>query len=198
MSVTAADVKALRERTGAGMLDCKKALEEAAGDIDAAVDALRVKGLAKAAKRGDREASQGVVASYIHAGGSIGALVEVDCETDFVARNDEFVAFAKDLALHVAASAPLYVDEDSVPEDAREAELRVLKEQDSDKPEEIRAKIAEGRIGKWLDEVVLLRQPHGNADRYEGRTIEALRAELASKTGENVVIRRFSRFAVGG
>ena len=198
MSVTAADVKALRERTGAGMLDCKKALEEAAGDIDAAVDALRVKGLAKAAKRGDREASQGVVASYIHAGGSIGALVEVDCETDFVARNDEFVAFARDLALHVAASAPLYVDEDSVPEEAREAELRVLKEQDSDKPEEIRAKIAEGRIGKWLDEVVLLRQPHVNADRYEGRTIEALRAELASKTGENVVIRRFSRFAVGG
>ena len=198
MSVTAADVKALRERTGAGMLDCKKALEEAAGDIDAAVDALRVKGLAKAAKRGDREASQGVVASYIHAGGSIGAVVEVDCETDFVARNDEFVAFARDLALHVAASAPLYVDEDSVPEEAREAELRVLKEQDSDKPEEIRAKIAEGRIGKWLDEVVLLRQPHVNADRYEGRTIEALRAELASKTGENVVIRRFSRFAVGG
>lgn len=198
MSVTAADVKVLRERTGAGMLDCKKALEESGGDMDAAIEALRVKGLAKAAKRGDREASQGVVASYIHAGSSIGALVEVDCETDFVARNEEFVAFAKDLALHVAAAAPLYVSEDEVPEEDRAAELRVLQEQDSDKPEEIRAKIAEGRIGKWLDEVCLLRQAHVNADRYEGRTIEELRGELSSKTGENVIIRRFARFAVGG
>lgn len=198
MSVTAADVKVLRERTGAGMLDCKKALEESNGDMDAAVEALRVKGLAKAAKRGDREASQGVVASYIHAGSNIGALVEVDCETDFVARNEEFVAFAKDLALHVAAASPLYLSEDDVPEAEREAELRVLQEQDSDKPEEIRAKIAEGRIGKWLDEVCLLRQPHVNNDRYEGRTIEELRGELSSKTGENVIIRRFARFAVGG
>ncbi len=198
MSVTAADVKVLRERTGAGMLDCKKALEESGGDMDAAIEALRVKGLAKAAKRGDREASQGVVASYIHAGSSIGALVEVDCETDFVARNEEFVAFAKDLALHVAAAAPLYVSEDEVPEEDRAAELRVVQEQDSDKPEEIRAKIAEGRIGKWLDEVCLLRQAHVNADRYEGRTIEELRGELSSKTGENVIIRRFARFAVGG
>ena len=198
MSVTAADVKVLRERTGAGMLDCKKALEESGGDMDAAVEALRVKGLAKAAKRGDREASQGVVASYIHAGSNIGALVEVDCETDFVARNEEFVAFAKDLALHVAAAAPLYLSEDDVPEAEREAELRVLQEQDSDKPEEIRAKIAEGRIGKWLDEVCLLRQAHVNNDRYEGRTIEELRGELSSKTGENVIIRRFARFAVGG
>ncbi|MCX6387283.1 MAG: translation elongation factor Ts [Solirubrobacterales bacterium] len=198
MTVTAADVKALRGRTGAGMLDCKKALEESGGDVDAAVDALRVKGLAKAAKRGDKEASQGVVASYIHAGGSIGSMVEVDCETDFVARNEEFATFARDLALHIAAADPLYVDEASVPEEARAAELRVLQDQDSDKPEEIRAKIAEGRIGKWLDEVVLLRQAHVNADRYEGRTIEDLRAELASKTGENIVIRRFSRFAVGG
>ena len=198
MTVTAADVKALRGRTGAGMLDCKKALEESGGDVDAAVDALRVKGLAKAAKRGDKEASQGVVASYIHAGGSIGSMVEVDCETDFVARNEEFATFARDLALHIAAADPLYVDEASVPEEARAAELRVLQDQDSDKPEEIRAKIAEGRIGKWLDEVVLLRQAHVNADRYEGRTIEDLRADLASKTGENIVIRRFSRFAVGG
>lgn len=198
MSVTAADVKVLRERTGAGMLDCKKALEDSGGDMDAAVEALRVKGLAKAAKRGDREASQGVVASYIHAGSNIGALVEVDCETDFVARNEEFVAFAKDLALHVAAAAPLYLSEEEVPEAEREAELRVLQEQDSDKPEEIRAKIAEGRIGKWLDEVCLLRQAHVNNDRYEGRTIEELRGELSSKTGENVIIRRFARFAVGG
>ncbi|MEI6447703.1 MAG: translation elongation factor Ts [Actinomycetes bacterium] len=198
MSITTADIKALREHSGAGMLDCKNALTEAGGDFDAALEALRAKGLAKAAKRGDREASQGIVASYIHSGGTIGAMVEVDCETDFVARNEDFAAFARDLALHVAAAAPLYVDEESVPEADREAELRVLQEQDSDKPEEIRAKIAEGRIGKWLDEVVLLRQAHVNADRYDGRTIEQLRADLSAKTGENVIIRRFSRFAVGG
>lgn len=197
MSVSTSDIKALRERTGAGMLDCKNALAEADGNFDAAVEALRAKGLAKAAKRGDREASQGVVASYIHAGGNLGVLVEVDCETDFVARNDDFVGFAKDLAMHIAAAAPLYLDEASVPDDEREAELRVLVEQDADKPEAVRAKIAEGRIGKWLDEIVLLRQKHVNADRYEGRTIEEIRASLSAKTGENVVIKRFSRFAVG-
>jgi len=198
VSVTTEDIKALRERTGAGMLDCKKALEEAGGDVDAALESLRAKGLAKAAKRGDREAEQGVVACYIHAGGSIGAMVELDCETDFVARNEEFVAFANDLALHIAAASPLYVSEEDVPEADREAELRVFEEQDSDKPAEVRAKIAEGRLGKWLDEVVLLRQEHVNSDRYEGRTIEQLRADLAAKTGENVIVRRFSRFAVGG
>jgi elongation factor Ts len=179
------------------MLDCKNALADADGNFDAAVEALRAKGLAKAAKRGDREASQGVVASYIHAGGNLGVLVEVDCETDFVARNDDFVGFARDLAMHIAAAAPLYLDEASVPDDEREAELRVLVEQDADKPEAVRAKIAEGRIGKWLDEIVLLRQKHVNADRYEGRTIEEIRASLSAKTGENVVIKRFSRFAVG-
>lgn len=198
MSITAADVKALRDMTGAGMMDCKRALEDSGGDVDAAVEALRLKGLAKAAKRGDREASEGIVVSYIHAGGTIGSLVEVDCETDFVARNEDFVAFAKDLALHVAAAAPLYVSEEDVPEADREAELRVLREMDADKPEEVREKIAEGRIGKWLDEVVLLRQPHVNTDRHEGRTIEELRAELAARTGENVVVRRIARFAVGG
>jgi elongation factor Ts len=198
VSITAADVKALRDRTGAGMMDCKRALEESSGDIDAAIEQLRLKGLAKAAKRGDREASEGIVASYIHAGGTIGSLVEVDCETDFVARNDDFVAFAKDLALHVAAASPLYVSEEEVPEADREAELRVLREMDADKPENVREKITEGRIGKWLDEVVLLRQAHVNAERYEGRTIEELRAELAARTGENVVIRRIARFAVGG
>ncbi len=197
MSVSTSDIKALRERTGAGMLDCKNALADADGNFDAAVEALRAKGLAKAAKRGDREASQGVVASYIHAGGNLGVLVEVDCETDFVARNDDFVGFARDLAMHIAAAAPLYLDEASVPDDEREAELRVLVEQDADKPEAVRAKIAEGRIGKWLDEIVLLRQKHVNADRYEGRTIEEIRASLSAKTGENVVIKRFSRFAVG-
>jgi elongation factor Ts len=198
MSVTAADVKALRDITGAGMMDCKNALTESGGDIDGAVEALRVKGLAKAAKRGDREAAEGVVTSYIHAGGKIGVLVEVDCETDFVARNDDFAEFSRDLALHIAAASPLCVSEEEVSDEDREAELRVFREQDSDKPEEVRAKIAEGRIGKWLDEVVLLRQKHVNQDKYEGKTIEDLRAALASRTGENIVIRRFARFAVGG
>lgn len=198
MSVTATDVKALRERTGAGMMDCKKALTESGGDLEKAIEILRVKGLSQAAKRGERAAAEGTVQSYIHANAKIGVLVEVDCETDFVARNDDFVAFARDLALHIAAAAPQYLSEDDVPAEAREAELRIFAEQAADKPEEVRPKIAEGKLRKWLQEVVLLNQPHVNGDRYEGRTIEELRAALAAKTGENVVIRRFERFAVGG
>ncbi|HEX8742547.1 MAG TPA: translation elongation factor Ts [Thermoleophilaceae bacterium] len=194
---TARDVKALRDQTGAGMMDCKRALEESGGDIEKAVELLRVKGQAQAAKRGARTASEGTVQSYIHANGKIGVLVEVDCETDFVARNDDFTAFARDIALHVAAAAPLYVTEDEVPEDVKAAELRIYEEQAQDKPENVRPKIAEGRLRKWLDEVVLLRQPHVNSDKYEGQTIEEIRAATAAKTGENVVIRRFSRFAVG-
>jgi elongation factor Ts len=194
---TAADVKALRDQTGAGMMDCKRALEEAAGDIEKAVEILRVKGQAQAAKRGTRVASEGTVQSYIHANGKIGVLLEVDCETDFVARNDDFQAFARDIALHVAAANPQYVHEDDVPDDVKQAELRIYEEQAQDKPENVRPKIAEGRLRKWLDEVVLLRQPHVNSDKYDGRTIEEIRSETAAKTGENVVIRRFSRFAVG-
>jgi elongation factor Ts len=196
-SFTAADVKTLRDQTGAGMMDCKRALEESDGDIEKAIELLRVKGQAQAAKRGTRAASEGVVQSYIHANSKIGVLVEVDCETDFVARNDDFQAFARDIALHVAAASPLYVTEDEVPEDVKQAELRIYEEQAQDKPEEVRPKIAEGRLRKWLDEVVLLRQPHVNSDKYDGRTIEEIRADTAAKTGENVVIRRFSRFAVG-
>ena len=197
--ISAQDVKALRERTGAGMMDCKKALEEAEGDFDKAIEILRVKGQAQAAKRAERAASEGVVASYIHANGKIGVLVEVDCETDFVARNEEFLAFARDVALHIAAANPQWVSEDDVPEEAREQELRILQEQaaESGKPEEVQRKIAEGRLRKWLEEVVLLNQVHVNADKYGGKTIEELRAEVAAKTGENVVIRRFVRFAVG-
>lgn len=197
--ISAQDVKALRERTGAGMMDCKKALEEAGGDVDKAIEILRVKGQAQAAKRAERAASEGVVASYIHANGKIGVLVEVDCETDFVARNEEFLAFARDVALHIAAANPQWVSEDDVPEEAREQELRILQEQaaESGKPEEVQRKIAEGRLRKWLEEVVLLNQVHVNADKYGGKTIEELRAEVAAKTGENVVIRRFVRFAVG-
>jgi elongation factor Ts len=197
VSVSAQDVKALRERTGAGMMDCKQALVEAGGDVEKAIETLRVKGIAKAEKRGERAASEGTVQSYIHANGKIGVLVEVDCETDFVARNDDFVAFAKDLALHIAAARPLAVDEDDVPADEVERETRIAEEQFADKPDNIRPNIVRGKIDAWLKEVVLLKQPHVNADKYDGRTIEEIRAELAAKTGENVVIRRFTRFAVG-
>jgi len=197
MSISAQDVKALRERTGAGMMDCKKALVEADGDLEKAIEALRVKGIAKAEKRGERVASEGTVQSYIHANGKIGVLVEVDCETDFVARNDDFVGFARDLALHIAAAAPVAVDESGVPAEEIERETRIAEEQFADKPEKIRPNIVKGKIDSWLKEVVLLKQPHVNNEKYEGRTIEELRAELASKTGENVVIRRFTRFAVG-
>jgi elongation factor Ts len=197
-AVSAADVKALRERTGAGMMDCKRALEEASGDVDQAIEILRVKGQAQAAKRGERTASEGAVESYIHAGGKIGVLVEVDCETDFVARTDDFREFARDVAMHIAAANPAYVSEDDVPADVRQAEIRIFEEQAADKPENVRPKIAEGRLKKWLEEVVLLNQPHIHGEKHDGKTIEELRAETAAKTGENIVIRRFSRFAVGG
>jgi elongation factor Ts len=195
--VSAKDVKALRDRTGAGMMDCKAALQESGGDVDRAIEILRVKGQAAAAKRGERHASEGVVSSYVHATGKIGVIVEVDCETDFVARTDDFRDFARDVALHVAAANPLYVAEDDVPAEDRERELRVFEEQAADKPEQVRPKIAEGRMRKWLEDVVLLNQAHVNQDKHDGKTIEELRAETAAKTGENVVIRRFARFAVG-
>ena len=196
-AISAALVKELRDLTGAGMMDCKRALEEAGGDFDEAVELLRVRGQAQAAKRGGRAATEGVVQSYVHATGKIGVLVEVNCETDFVARNEDFQDFARDVALHVAAAAPLFVSEDDVPEEARDAEMRIFIEQASDKPEHVRPKVAEGRMRKWLEEVVLLNQAHVNADKHEGKTIEELRAETAARTGENVVIRRFVRFAVG-
>jgi elongation factor Ts len=195
--ITATDVKALRDRTGAGMMDCKAALSESGGDVDKAIEILRVKGQAAAAKRGERAASEGAVQSYIHHNNRIGALVEVDCETDFVARNDDFVEFTRAVASHVASAQPQYVSEEEVPDETKQAELRIYEEQAADKPENVRPKIAEGRWRKWLEENVLLNQPHVNSERYEGKTIEQLRAELAAKTGENVVIRRFVRFAVG-
>ncbi len=196
--ITAQDVKALRERTGAGMMDCKRALQETGGDIDAAIDWLREKGISGAAKLGAREATEGTVQSYIHSGGKVGVLVEVDCNTDFVARNEDFVAFARDLALHIAASPQTrYVNEGDIPEEDRQAELRIYEAQAADKPENVRPKIAEGKLRKWMQETVLLSQPHVNGDKYDGKTIEELRTELSAKTGENVVIRRFARFAVG-
>ena len=198
MSISASQVKELRDRTGAGMMDCKAALTETDGDIDAAVELLRVRLGDKALKMGGREATEGTVQSYIHTNGKTGVLVEVDCNTDFVARNDDFIAFARDVALHVAASPQVqYVSEDEIPEDARQAELRVFEQQAADKPENVRAKIAEGKLRKWMEEVVLLNQEHVNGDKHDGKTIEQIRAELSGTTGENVVIRRFSKFVVG-
>jgi elongation factor Ts len=197
MAISAADVKKLRDATGAGMMDAKRALEEAGGDQDKALELLRVKGVAKAAKRGERGASEGVVASYIHATGKIGVLVEVDCETDFVARTPEFQEFARDVALHIAAAGPEWVGEEHVPEEFIESEKRVFEQEAADKPEQARPKIVEGKLRKRFEELVLLHQAHVNGDKHEGKTIEQLRAEVSSKTGENVVIRRFSRFQVG-
>jgi elongation factor Ts len=197
-AVSAQEVKALRDRTGAGMMDCKKALEETAGDVDAAATLLREKGIAGAAKLAGREATEGVVQSYIHAGGKVGVLVEVDCNTDFVARNEDFVDFARDIALHIAALAPQYVSEEDIPEEERAEELRIAASQLPDSiPENRREAAAQGKLGKWLDDVVLLRQVHVNQDKHGGKKIEDLRAELSAKTGENVVIRRFVRFAIG-
>ena len=198
MNVTAADVKALRDRTGSGMMDAKRALEEAGGDADKAVEILRVQSGVHAVKLSGREAAEGTVQSYIHSNGKVGVLVEVDCNTDFVARNEDFVAFAKDVALHVAGSPTVqWVTDEDVPEEARQAELRIYEEQASDKPENVRPKIAEGKLRKWMEDVVLLDQEHVNPDKHDSKTIEQLRAELSAKTGENVVIRRFARFQVG-
>jgi elongation factor Ts len=199
IAISAQDVKALRERTGAGIMDAKAALQEAGGDFDKAVEILRVKGQASAAKRGGRAVAEGVVSSYIHAGGQIGVLVEVNCETDFVARTDQFQEFAREVALHAAAAAPLYVSEEDVPEEARAAELRVLREQAAaeGKPEHVQERIVEGRLRKWLEDVVLLNQTHVNEEKHESKTLEELRAELAASTGENIVVRRFARFQVG-
>ena len=198
MAYTAADVKNLRERTGAGMMDCKKALEETDGDVEKAVELLRVRLGDKALKMGGREATEGTVQSYIHGNGKVGVLVEVDCNTDFVARNEDFIAFAREVAMHIAASPSVrYVTEEDIPDADREAELRVFEQQAADKPENVRPKIAEGKLRKWTEEVVLLNQPHVNTEKYDGKTIEQLRIELSGTTGENVVIRRFARFAVG-
>jgi elongation factor Ts len=197
-AVSAKDVKALRDRTGAGVLACREALGEASGDLDRAVEILRARGEAQAAKRSGAEVREGVVQSYIHAGGKIGALVEVDCQTDFVARNEKFVEFARDVALHIAAAAPLALTEEDVPAEDREREERIAVEQAADRPENVRERIVTGKLDKWLDEVVLLRQKHVNEDKHGGKTIEELRAALSAETRENVVIRRFARFAVGG
>jgi elongation factor Ts len=201
VEVSAADVKALRDRTGAGMMACKAALEEAGGDPEKAIELLRVKGQASAAKRSGRATGEGVVSSYIHATGRVGVLVEVLCETDFVARTDEFRDFAREVAVHVAGAAPppLYISKDQIPDEARASERRVLEQlaREDGKPDEILDKVVGGQISKWEREVTLLEQEHINADRYGAKTIDELRSEIAARTGENVTITRFARFEVG-
>ena len=195
--VTAAQVKALRDRTGAPLMACKNALAETAGDLDEAIEILRVSGAAQAAKRAGQEAREGVVDSYIHSGGQIGVLVEVNCETDFVARNEDFKSFVHDLALHIAAAAPIGVSDEDIPAEERERERRIAVEQAADRPENVRERIVTGKVDKWLGDVVLLRQKHVNEEKYGGKTIEEIRAQVASEMKENIVIRRFARFAIG-
>ena len=197
--IKAADVKALRERTGAAMMDCKAALSEAGGDMDKAIEVLRVKGQASAAKRSGRSTGEGIVTSYVHATGRIGALVEIQCETDFVARNDDFKAFAGEIALHVAAASPRYVSADEVSAEEEAAERTVFEQKAAEegKPENVRERIVEGQLAKWRKEIALLEQPHVNGDKHDGKTIEQLREEASAKTGENIRIARFARFEVG-
>jgi elongation factor Ts len=199
VNVSAADVKALRDRTGAGMMDCKAALAEADGDVDRAIEILRVKGQASAAKREGRGTEEGVVTAYIHANDQVGAMVEALCETDFVARSNEFKAFAYEVALHVAATGARYVSAADIPDSEREAERRVLEEaaREDGRPEDKIETIVNGQLDKWTREIALLDQEHVNVDKHDGKTIEELRQEIAQKTGENVRIARFAYFRVG-
>jgi elongation factor Ts len=199
MAVSAAEVKALRERTGAPMMDVKNALEEAEGDEQRAIEILRKKGAASAARRGGRSTEEGVIASYIHADRRKGALVEVLCETDFVARNEDFREFARQIAIHVTAMNPEHVSFEDIPEEEVARERAILEERAraDGKPEHVIEKIVDGQLRKWASEIALLDQKHFNEERYEGKTIEDLRAEVAAKTGENVRIARFARFEVG-
>jgi len=196
MEVTATLIKDLRERTGAGMADCKKALVEVDGDVDKAIDYLRTKGLAKAAKKAGREATEGSVVSYIHGGGRIGVLVEINSETDFVARNEDFQAFSREVSLQIAAMNPQFVRKDEVSADVVERERAVLlaKAKESGKPEPVIQKMVDGQISKWMKEICLLDQPFvKNPDK----TMEQVQQELISKIGENIKIRRFVRFELG-
>lgn len=192
---SAAEVKVLRDQTGAGMLDVRDALAEAAGDLEAAKKILRERGQAKAAKRGGRTTTDGKVASYIHGGGTKGVLVEIGCETDFVANTDKFQEFAKDICLQIVSSdGTLYVSVEEVPEEAKAAEIEVYRSQAADKPAEVQDKIAEGKLRKWYEEVVLLNQPYF---RDEDLSVEQVRAALSSEMGENIEIKRFASYTLG-
>jgi elongation factor Ts len=193
--ISASLVKELRDRTGAGFMDCKRALEESAGDLDRATAILRERGLAAAAKKVGRDAREGLVSSYIHTGGRVGVLIEVNCETDFVARTDEFQRLVRDLAVQVAGLAPLYVDADRIPEvdlAAKRAEL-LADEATQKKPEAIRAQIVDGQLKKWFSQVCLYDQPF----RDEERTVRELVNERIATIGENIRVRRFTRYALG-
>ena len=196
MEISAEQVKKLREKTGVGLMDCKDALRAANGDMEKAVDYLREKGLAKLAKRGGRAATEGSIASYIHTGGKIGAMVEVNCETDFVAKTDEFQAFVKDVVMQITASNPMYVRREEIPAEVLEKEKTIYRNQarESGKPEKILDKIAEGKLEKFFQEVCLMEQPFiKNTDI----TLKELLEELVTKLGENILIRRFVRFQLG-
>jgi len=194
--ITANLIKDLRERTGAGMADCKKALVESDADVEKAIDYLRKKGLAKAAKKAGREATEGAVVSYIHGGGRIGVLVEINCETDFVARNEDFVGFTKDVAMQIAAMSPTFVRKEEVTDDvvAREREVLHAKALETGKPEALVAKMVDGQISKWMKEICLLDQV---SVKHNDKTIDQLQSELVAKIGENIRIRRFVRFELG-
>jgi elongation factor Ts len=197
VEISAKDVKALRERTGAGMMDCKKALTEAGGDIEQAIEILRVRQGKKVQDLGERVATEGTVQAYVHAGAKVGVLIEVDCNTDFVATNEDFVRFARDIAMQIAATPTVqYVSRDDVPAEQRDAEARIYEQEAADKPENVREKIVSGKLDSWLQTIVLLEQEMHNP-KFEGKTVQQLRDELTATTGENVVIRRFTRFAVG-
>ena len=194
--VTATLIKDLRERTGAGMADCKKALTEVGGDMDKAIDYLRTKGLAKAAKKAGREATEGAVVSYIHGGGRIGVLVEINCETDFVARNEAFQAFTREVALQIAAMNPQFVRREEVSQDVidRERAVLVAKAKETGKPEPVVQKMVDGQISKWLKEICLLDQAWVKDSE---KTIDQVQQELIAKIGENIKVRRFVRFELG-
>ena len=196
MAFTAKDVQELRQRTGAGMMECKRALEETSGNMEQAVENLRKKGIAKADKRVGKQTSEGQITSYIHHNGKVGVLVEVNCETDFVARTDDFKTLAREIALHIASAAPLSVDKDGVPSDAVDREKRIFEEQarESGKPENIIAKMVEGKVESYYKEVVLLSQPW---IREPKKTVGDLVKEASARVGENIQVRRFVRFQMG-
>lgn len=196
MNITSQMVKELRDKTNAGMMDCKKALTETAGDMEKAVDLLRQKGLAVAAKRAGRETKEGVVESYIHAGGKLGVMVEVGCETDFVAKTDDFKAFAKNIAMHIAAANPVAVNRDEVPADIlqREKDIYINQALESGKPQQIVEKIVGGKVEKYLAEICLMEQKYvKNPDL----SVQDLLNELVAKMGENISIKKFARFQIG-
>src|ERR1044072_3305762 len=198
--ITAAAIKALREKTGAGMMDCKKAITEAAGNEERAIEILRERGLASAKKKEGRVAAEGVVGSYIHMGGKVGVLVEVNCETDFVARTEEFQQLVKDIAMHIAAAEPRYVSREEVPGEGVEKEREIVRAQiandpkNANKPEQVIEKIVEGRLNKFYEEAVLLDQPFV---KDPAKTINELLTEKIAKTGERITVRRFTRYKMG-